>query len=522
MHSFFRRFVSSSLAGLILLTVAPVELSAQTTNPTMEAIQDQFIGKSRASKLRAAPIDKFYKLAIERDGGVTVTPADPLSTEFSYLAQKFPFKGDFEYRFDYRGQFEGVELSPKQHSYLSNWFVVPGARGWISATIRRVGGDLSMQVSGTNLERQQSDRPVLFNTDTYLRFRIRGDHRVTFRNFTFQGERGERGTGAAPTPGPRGGPSGQPARSTVTQKSPLRTNAQWDTMEALPGLGEPFAEFTAAVAENQTIYQSESHELASKYGRKLVSVKEQLEVRGVDEAAVAVGGEIQRLLARDYSGYPPSTNLPDVVRHLRTSFEMGSGQLIGFFDQADMKTILAYDDILAEREDQLRADGDADKLTALARHRDLLLPDNLGAPASDTLASASPGTRPNSNKATGATNAPRGSARKRFAGRLANSMSTTQVEEHAAVLGPKPTLDAAGACPIAVVGMSLVNEITPSKVKAWGPLQAEIVQGEPCWTISVFYDVETLFGTIETQGKAIIQDGAVTRWIYAGSLEPIS
>jgi len=315
----------------------------------------------------------------------------------------------------------------------------------------------------------------------------------------------------------------------------MRERSEWNSLQALPGMDAPFTDFKTQVDANQKIYVEERFDLAKRYGRALMKVKGELEARNVTAAAEAVGAEIQRLTKKDYSGYPTGTQLPDVVVAARQAFEGGSNQLIGFLDQADMKALLTYDDALAQREGTLRQDGKSEEVRSLVAHRFALIPSTPAQPIAAVTPSASaaggdPGPSETAkppvyiegqeNETVSAIQQP--SARDRFAHLMTNSMSSAEMQQHAAVLGAKPPVEANGSCPIAVAGMSMVSEITPSKVKTWGPLTAQIVQGEPFWTVSVFYDVQTLFGTIQTEGTALMQNGQVIRWIYAGSLEPIN
>ena len=66
-----------------------------------------------------------------------------------------------------------------------------------------------------------------------------------------------------------------------------------------------------------------------------------------------------------------------------------------------------------------------------------------------------------------------------------------------------------------------VKEIQLEKIQYWRWIGYEEVGGKGYWTGVVGYTANTIFGEINAEGKALIRDGQVVKWIYSGSEEEI-
>lgn len=65
-------------------------------------------------------------------------------------------------------------------------------------------------------------------------------------------------------------------------------------------------------------------------------------------------------------------------------------------------------------------------------------------------------------------------------------------------------------------------ELSKAQISAWHWIGKETVEGEAYETGTVSYEVQTIFGKIGTRAKALIKDGKVQKWIYAGTGEPVT
>ena len=66
-----------------------------------------------------------------------------------------------------------------------------------------------------------------------------------------------------------------------------------------------------------------------------------------------------------------------------------------------------------------------------------------------------------------------------------------------------------------------VKEIKLDQIKYWRWNGYEEVDGKDYFTGVVGYTANTIFGEINTEGKALIRGGKVIKWIYNGSEEEI-
>ncbi len=91
------------------------------------------------------------------------------------------------------------------------------------------------------------------------------------------------------------------------------------------------------------------------------------------------------------------------------------------------------------------------------------------------------------------------------------------------VLGEAPKVNADGTVPVMIASIQAgdVKEIELDKIHYWKWIGEETIGGEDYWTGAVGYLANTIFGEINAEGKALIRDGKVVKWIYSGSEEEI-
>jgi hypothetical protein len=92
-----------------------------------------------------------------------------------------------------------------------------------------------------------------------------------------------------------------------------------------------------------------------------------------------------------------------------------------------------------------------------------------------------------------------------------------------AKIGPKPAQNPDGIVPLMQASLKAgkPKEITEKGISAWGPMQWKDIEGEPYWTANVHYTAVTLFGEFPTDAMALIRRGAIVKWIYSGTGEPV-
>ncbi|HUF63672.1 MAG TPA: hypothetical protein VMN36_16465 [Verrucomicrobiales bacterium] len=90
-------------------------------------------------------------------------------------------------------------------------------------------------------------------------------------------------------------------------------------------------------------------------------------------------------------------------------------------------------------------------------------------------------------------------------------------------LGTEPERAPDGSVPLMLesIRSGQVTEIDPARISYWKWLGQQVIDGEIYWAGVVGYQTDTIFGIINTEGKALIRDGKVERWVYSGSEEPI-
>ena len=99
--------------------------------------------------------------------------------------------------------------------------------------------------------------------------------------------------------------------------------------------------------------------------------------------------------------------------------------------------------------------------------------------------------------------------------------------EAAGKIGPKPAQNADGTVPLVVASInqrqSAKRDSEPklAEIRGWGQVTFREVEGQPYWCSSVRYTARTIFGEFPTEAWALIQNGQVQKWVYAGTREPL-
>ncbi len=89
--------------------------------------------------------------------------------------------------------------------------------------------------------------------------------------------------------------------------------------------------------------------------------------------------------------------------------------------------------------------------------------------------------------------------------------------------GGKPVRATDGTYPLLVASVrnNDVTEITLEAITFWGEAVAANVEGKPAWGVPVRFNANTVFGKIEAEAQAIVQNGRVKGWFYTGSGEEV-
>ena len=92
-----------------------------------------------------------------------------------------------------------------------------------------------------------------------------------------------------------------------------------------------------------------------------------------------------------------------------------------------------------------------------------------------------------------------------------------------AIVGDPPLQYVDGTVPLMVRSMESgqVTEIKQKMVTYWARIHYEKIHSEHYWVGRVDYTANSIFGIFPTQAKALIHNGKVIKWIYAGSEEPV-
>lgn len=66
-----------------------------------------------------------------------------------------------------------------------------------------------------------------------------------------------------------------------------------------------------------------------------------------------------------------------------------------------------------------------------------------------------------------------------------------------------------------------VTDIKLNKIQRWSNPQPRTIDGQPTWTVSVFYETMAFCGPVDAEAQAQVRNGQIVRWIYPGSGEPV-
>lgn len=97
------------------------------------------------------------------------------------------------------------------------------------------------------------------------------------------------------------------------------------------------------------------------------------------------------------------------------------------------------------------------------------------------------------------------------------------VDEQAKIAGARPAFDGDGkvAEMVASIGAKDVTEFKLSNIQSWGPVEFQMDGGKGYWVCTIVVRMSTMFGEVDTEVSAFMANGRVTKWIYAGSKEPV-
>jgi hypothetical protein len=87
----------------------------------------------------------------------------------------------------------------------------------------------------------------------------------------------------------------------------------------------------------------------------------------------------------------------------------------------------------------------------------------------------------------------------------------------------KPVRAGDGTYPLLLASMKNgdVTDITLPRVRRWGEVETQMIDGQPAWTVDVWYETMAFCGPMEARAQAQVRNGRVIAWIYPGSGEPV-
>lgn len=86
---------------------------------------------------------------------------------------------------------------------------------------------------------------------------------------------------------------------------------------------------------------------------------------------------------------------------------------------------------------------------------------------------------------------------------------------------PKRNRDGSYDLLLASMKSGQVTDIKPTKIRRWSTPQTRTIDGQPTWTVSVFYETMAFCGPVDAEAQAQVRNGQIVRWIYPGSGEPV-
>ncbi len=101
-------------------------------------------------------------------------------------------------------------------------------------------------------------------------------------------------------------------------------------------------------------------------------------------------------------------------------------------------------------------------------------------------------------------------------------LGTSELASAQSDLGPKPRRGT-GGYPVLMRSLRAgeVDEIDPDKITSWGHVSPQSFGGENYWAVNFIFTANTLFGSQECGGTALVKGGKVVRWVYTVSGRPI-
>jgi hypothetical protein len=228
-----------------------------------------------------------------------------------------------------------------------------------------------------------------------------------------------------------------------------------------------------------------------------VTIKQPLDLKlsgGIGNARLEAGTKVVALAAENGSlSLAPALDSPL------------QGELA--IDQTDFKTVLAG---VYER--------------FKARKRDDVLALRRNAQESRTTVTS---TRPAGNPST---KSPAGSSNSSLP-ELLDGKSADPSPQVLASIGPRPPQNADGTVPAMITSINERQAAAARKqresepkladIKSWTRLRVQDFEGEPYWASSVRYTARTIFGEFPAEALALIRQGKVVKWVYAGTGEPV-
>ena len=114
-------------------------------------------------------------------------------------------------------------------------------------------------------------------------------------------------------------------------------------------------------------------------------------------------------------------------------------------------------------------------------------------------------------------------AKRSAARRSALAESPSDLASNYDGFGEMPETDGSGRVRAMVdsIAKNDVTEFDLKMIKEWTPVLFDEIEGEPYWTATVKYDAKTVYGTFDAEAMALMKEGKVEKWVYAGSGEPV-
>lgn len=98
------------------------------------------------------------------------------------------------------------------------------------------------------------------------------------------------------------------------------------------------------------------------------------------------------------------------------------------------------------------------------------------------------------------------------------------VDEQAKLAGARPAFSGDGKITelMASIAAKEVTEFKAGDIITWNPPEFVMEGGKGYWACTVVVRLSTMFGIVDTDVQAFVANGKVTKWIFAGSKEPVN